>query len=116
LIRAQELQKSLAQKELSRQNASVPTPEAEEASRVAAEAAAAQREAEHEAKLQAQREKTDADAGKRARNVAAYEKKQQQAKERQAAFEAKKQQREARNASEKGSASASAPAALLNAR
>lgn len=110
LLRAQELQKSLAQKELSRQNAIVLTPEAEEAARVAAEEAAAKREAEHEAKLQRQQEKTDADAGKRAKNVAAFEKKQQAAKERQAAFEAKKQQREARNAGEKGSASASASA------
>ncbi len=95
LLRAQEFEKAQIQKEKSQAEKEKLQADKVPIDEIAIEK---QREAEHEAKLEKQRLKDEADAGKRARNIADYEKKQQAAKLRLADYEAKKKEREARNA------------------
>ena len=93
LIREQDFWKARAEKEAAQAKAVAD----EQAVRVREEETRqkeAQRQQQHDAKLQKIRARQQAEAGKRAENVAAYEKKQAAAKARQAEFEQKRLERE----------------------
>jgi colicin import membrane protein len=106
LLRAQEFEKSQIQKEKS-----LAEKEKQQANKAPIDELAIerQREDDHEEKLEKQRSKDEADVGKRAKNIANYEKKQQAAKLRLAEYEAKKKEREAKNAAKAARATTQTP-------